>query len=136
MTKRKKNKLCRCTVCGIVLKESMMIEHALHSCKSPLAKSVIPLSSNRKSPAAEDSIAMKVMNGIQNGEKWIANLSEQCESCRKPVIYLSTGEGTRKAFDVGRDRIILGTHSCEDEAPSESIYAYSGGIIDSNRRRH
>ena len=136
MTKRKKNKLCRCTVCGIVLKESMMIEHALHYCKSPLAKSVIPLSSNHKDPAAEDSIAMKVLNGIQSGEKWIANLSEQCESCRKPVIYLSTGECTRKAFDIGRDRIILGTHTCEDEARSESVYAFSGGIIDSNRRRH
>lgn len=106
-----------------------MIEHALHYCKSPLAKSVIPLSSNRKDPAAEDSIATKVLNGMQSGEKWIANLSEQCESCRRPVIYLSTGEYARKAFDIGRDRIILGAHACEDEARSESVYAFRETLI-------
>lgn len=85
-----------------------------------------------------DPIGVKVIKALKLGQNFIAKAAciERCENCQKRIIFLNTGENKTKAFDVSRMNTILCTHACDPDAKSESLYTYSGGIIDSNRRRH
>ena len=60
--------------------------------------------------------------------------SEICYDCRKKIVYLEVYKNKLKAFDVDHDSRIFVTHVCE--ILSDSVYTYSSGIIDSNRRKH
>jgi hypothetical protein len=79
-------------------------------------------------------VGLQVLADIQKHVHWKAMQTETCTTCRRRVVFLDVANGTVKAFDVDREKRILGTHSCEER--SESVYAYSAGIVDSNRRRH
>jgi hypothetical protein len=63
-----------------------------------------------------------------------ANSVERCV-CRKVVVFVEIEPGKLKAFDIDHRRRLTNLHLC-DGPKSESIYAFSGGAIDSNRRKH
>jgi len=140
MGKRKKKTtkpLYFCLKCGAVLKGSELLLHIRNGhCRSNKS-AANPSPSYIQTPlTSDDAIGMKVIHGIQKGERWITKLRESCDSFRRRVVYLSVGEGITRAFDVDGKGVILGTHVCHEQSRSESIYAYSGGIVDSNRRKH
>lgn len=85
-----------------------------------------------------DPLGVKVLKALERGQRYLAApwAIARCEECKQQVIVLEVGDGIIKSFDVGLDRVIACTHACEAEARSTSIRAYSGGAIDSNRRRH
>jgi len=77
-----------------------------------------------------DDLTVGVTEGfMQNFQKSYLENSTHSYACLQGGL-----PGRQKAFDVGRDKRILGTHSCEER--SESVFAYQAGIVDSNRRRH
>ncbi len=78
----------------------------------------------------------KVLRGLQKGERWIADYSESCTSCRRRIIFLEIEGGKQKAFDVDKTMCIVGVHTCGEPSGAGSQFAFSGGIVDSNRRRH
>ena len=91
----------------------------------------------RKSePQKEIPLGFQVLEGLQKGEPWIASESESCDNCRKRIVFLEVERQKHKAFDVGKRREIVGVHICNRSGEAGSIYAFSGGAIDSNRRRH
>jgi len=59
---------------------------------------------------------------------------ERCE-CRKVVVFVDLEPRVLKAFDVDRQGRLIGAHAC-DGPRSESIHAFNGGAVDSNRRKH
>ena len=70
-----------------------------------------------------------LLEGVCYTEYW-----ESCSACKKRIIYLKIGDKTFKAFDVDRHKKILGAHICLSK--SKSVYTYSAGMFESNRRRH
>ena len=88
-----------------------------------------------------DPTGISVIRGIQRGLRYhfeadgLFSLTERCENCHRRIVFLEVGVGV-KAFDIDRDNYILGTHACSSEAHSNSLRTVSGGISDSNRRRH
>lgn len=83
-----------------------------------------------------ETIGSQVLAGLEKRERWIAKSFETCRTCHKRIIYLEIGKRIEKAFDVSGNKVITGTHACREHPRSESIYTYSGGIVDSNRRYH
>jgi hypothetical protein len=77
---------------------------------------------------------------LRRNEKWyVQDLSKiiNCEECRKPLVLLQTDANRFKKFDCLRTTgLITDTHECQAPEKSTSVYAYSGGIVDSNRRKH
>lgn len=64
-----------------------------------------------------------------------ANKTEVCDTCKRRITFLLDDRGRQKAFDIDKNKYILGPHIC-NELPNQSVYAISGGAIDSNRERH
>lgn len=93
-------------------------------------------SREEKSSDESKPIGVMVLEGLRTGQRYRASHSSRCEECKTKVSFLSVGPNKIKAFEVDRDRLILGGHACDGTKKSESIYAFSGGIIDSNRRKH
>lgn len=83
------------------------------------------------------AIGEKVLQGVMRGNNWLAKSRsiERCDDCRKRIIHLEMDSGKLKAFDVEQSRVISGVHICSGKK-GESIYAWQGGIIDSNRKKH
>jgi hypothetical protein len=69
-----------------------------------------------------------------NRGRLIARKVERCE-CRKPIVFVDVQPGKLKAFDVDSHNRLTDSHSC-DGPKSESIHAFNGGAVDSNRRKH
>lgn len=63
-----------------------------------------------------------------------ARKSERCE-CKKTIVFVALEPNRLKAFDVDHLNRLTGPHSC-DGPRSESVFAFNGGAIDSNRRKH
>lgn len=89
----------------------------------------------RRAKQAVELLGEDVLLALRKGEHWFANESELCDACRRRVVYLDLSGNRQKAFDVGHKKLILGLHVCS-EGRGSSVRAYSGGAIDSNRRRH
>lgn len=83
-----------------------------------------------------DPIGVKVIKALERGQRYIANFTQRCEKCNRRIIFLNIGNNCEKAFDVDDKNNIVGTHACDTDTRSQSLYAYRGGMIDSNRRRH
>lgn len=121
---------------------SRLLVQRLRPAPSPMSSALAPQNVknskvtrlNSQSKQAEPPIGEKVLEGLKANLRWTANYWESCKTCKRRIIFLELDGGRQKAFDVGRDRRILGTHSCEER--SESVFAYQAGIVDSNRRRH
>jgi hypothetical protein len=97
-----------------------------------------PRAQRRSKPTAPPAapIGHQVLSGLAKGEKWVAEATESCGGCRRRIVFLRIDRQKYKAFDVARDMTIVGIHVCNETAGAGSVYACSGGIIDSNRRRH
>lgn len=121
---------------------SRLLVERLRPALSPMSSALVsqdvkPLKGTRlnsQSKQAEPPIGQQVLEGLRAKIRWTANCWEPCITCKRRVVFLELGGGRQKAFDVDRDRRILGTHSCEER--SESVFACQAGIVDSNRRRH
>ena len=137
--------LIKCQHCRAQVREDRMKRH-LQKVHTPLPLGVIKISPAKRKVAniteirsrqpEPSSIGFKVMEGLRMGQRWTANSSRTCSECRGRIIFLDIGVNQQKAFDVADDKAIVGTHACNENARSESIYTISGGIVDSNRRRH
>ena len=88
-----------------------------------------------KSKKYIEPFGLTVIKGLSKSEKFKANSKQSCSDCGRPVAYLDVGDRKSKAFDVDNFNYILGTHACGNFR-GESLYTFSGGAIDSNRRRH
>jgi len=91
------------------------------------------------------STVVDVQTGLANVEptkfadflkasRLVAKRVERCD-CRKVVVFVEVELGKLKAFDVDHRHRLTNPHLCVGPK-SESIYAFSGGAIDSNRRKH
>lgn len=128
--------IIRCPECQVRLREDRLPKHMknVHMNDNIVTqlqpnKILRPVISIQNIP-----IGLQVLADIGRHVHWKATQTETCATCRRRVVFLDVAKGTVKAFDVDREKRILGTHSCEER--SESVYAYSAGIVDSNRRRH
>lgn len=118
--------LVTCPECGNSVRKDKIVRHLVKVHSKLLAP---------PAPAQVIPVGQRVLSGLERNERWTANRADRCLGCRRPVVYLNMGNNKEKAFDITATRTILGTHICE-EPRSQSIYAYQGGIIDSNRRKH
>lgn len=138
-----------CIHCRKSLKRGKLPGHFLrvHSelyLKSPLA--------NRPKNPADASSQSRSLSAVVDAQTGLANVvpskfdemlrshrlaartAERCE-CRKVVVFVDLEPRRLKAFDVDHRYRLIGAHSC-DGPRSESIHAFNGGAVDSNRRKH
>lgn len=133
-----------CPQCRQLVARENLAKHiaTLHSAKKEETNSLplrnIPHHPNTAIESESDPIGVKVIKALKRGQNYIATASyiKRCQNCHTRVIFLDVGQNSMKAFDVSAKNIILGTHACDSDGRSESLYTYSGGIVDSNRRRH
>lgn len=104
--------------------------------KSTKAKLDVHQPGTEKKKAKEVPLGSQVLAGLKEGVRWTATESESCGTCRRRIVFLDVSGDKQKAFDVDKARFILGLHLCAETTGGGSIFAYSGGAIDSNRRRH
>lgn len=90
----------------------------------------------RKEALQHIPVGVKVASGLGKGLRYKASLTQACDVCRRRVAFLNMGENRNKAFDVDKDNYVLGTHACDAFPTNQSVRAYRGGVVDSNRRRH
>ena len=145
------HEMTACPYCGVMVRTSRLRRHIRNVHETLVATFLLPrikpaLSnmSTALAPAkkamqrakgnSEPPIGLQVLEGIKNNVRWSATFTEVCGTCKRRIVFLDIGDGKQKAFDIDRDKRILGTHSCEER--SESIFAFQAGIVDSNRRRH
>lgn len=132
-----------CRLCLQQIKRAKLESHLLrahplefkqHLAHNLTKKNVVPpkviLAVKPKLPDFDPALFSKLLGQ----RRLIANGVERCE-CRRVITYVQVKQDTLKAYDVDSESRLTGAHSC-DGAKSESIYAFSGGAIDSNRRRH
>lgn len=86
-------------------------------------------------PNSKDPVGLRVIAGLAKGQTWSTSHRDKCSHCGLLVVLLEVESSRLKAFDINSKGTIRGSHTCRDPK-SDSIYAYSGGAIDSNRRRH
>lgn len=139
----------KCIHCKSLVKRNRIPEHFLrvHGVlygQSGLAKE--PRSTRPKLPAGTPLKAVvdtqtgmanvvpgkfdEMLRNLRLAARWV----ERCE-CRKVVVFVDLEPRVLKAFDVDRHGRLIGAHSC-DGPRSESVYAFNGGAVDSNRRKH
>lgn len=128
--------IIRCPECQVRLREDRLPKHMKNV---HMNDKVVTQTQRREillpvSPIKNIPLGLQVLADIQKHVQWKAMQTETCTTCRRRVVFLDIAKGMVKAFDVDREKKILGTHACEER--SESVYAYSAGIVDSNRRRH
>lgn len=127
--------IIRCPICPTRMREDRLRKHMkkVHpECKE--ASQARAENMRTVQPIKNPPIGLQVLADIERNIHWNATHIEACTTCKRRIVFLDVAKSTVKAFDVDRNRRILGTHSCEER--SASIYAYSAGIVDSNRRRH
>lgn len=115
--------IIRCDICGIFIKEDRIVRHRkkAHDIK----------------PEPLRPLGIQILAKITAGNRPKATTTlQKCDACRGRVVFLDMGRNKTKAFDVDSNGFLLGTHACEGTPKSESVRTISGGIIDSNRRRH
>lgn len=129
-----------CDICGVNVLASNLKKHQerVHEkfSKSKNKNSINNTSHAQKSTEDLKPIGVKVIEGLKSGLRYRASHFSRCDECKKRIVFLSVEKNAAKAFEVDQDRLILGIHACDGSKKSESIYAFSGGIIDSNRRKH
>lgn len=126
-----------CTICKARVRKDRLKRHLIRVHGDTEHKKTIELS---------EFEGLNIIQAIKRNEQWYlknASSVSSCEDCRKKITLLQVGENKYKKFDCqkvlsdfGHCWIIRDTHDCDDQNLSTSVYAYSGGIIDSNRRRH
>jgi hypothetical protein len=80
------------------------------------------------------AIIVKIFDSVK-GIRKRAYKTEVCDTCRRRITFRALGKNKQKAYDVDNKNYVLGAHIC-NEIPSQSLYTVSGGIPDSNRRKH
>ena len=132
--------LLTCGFCHQQIKKKRLASHFLRVHKSSFPDSA---AINKQQPevaniwdalVAQVTMDPKIFLQLLNERCLVATKVERCE-CRKFVGFVETKLGTLKSFDVDSKLKLIGPHICDGEK-SKSIYAFSGGGIDSNRRRH
>lgn len=93
------------------------------------AKEVRKKSSSKTGVESPDQ--MSVSAQIKAGLRPKTNKAVRCSECHCRVVHVGS-----KTFDVDPNGYILWTHACDGEARGQSIRAYSGGAVESNRRKH
>lgn len=128
---------CSATFRAELLDQHMLLAHPTQPKKSvrsaPRAKSEIP---TQQSPAAAPSEADRALAALARQAPFKALTIEICPDCRRRITFLIDSRERAKAFDVDRVKNVISPHECNSQTASTSVYAYSGGIIDSNRRKH
>ena len=125
--------LARCLHCSSMIRTNRLKQHYLKAhgtSEAPRPPEPRPLTK------VAWPIGLKVIDGLGKGIRWRASGTESCPSCGRRIIQLEVEGRKYKAFDVDRDRYIQGAHACDASVRSESVRAVSGGIVDSNRRKH
>ena len=130
----------QCDVCGVNVLASNLEKHQKKThekfFKSKSRNLHNELSHTKNLADDSKPIGVRVIEGLKTGWRYRASQFSRCDECKTRIVFLSLDKNTAKAFEVNQDRWILGIHACDGGKKSESIYAFSGGIIDSNRRKH
>jgi hypothetical protein len=94
--------------------------------------------SNRRGRSKSAAIGLRVIADLSRGNAWEAEpeYTFRCSSCSALVIALNVENKKEKLFDVDSGYRIVSTHVCQEKTKGSSIFAFSGGVVDSNRRRH
>jgi hypothetical protein len=132
-----------CTFCKARLRSDRLARHLrkVHSSRAAEDKK------NKPPFAAQTEYeGLNIIQALKKGEQWYlinAASVSSCEDCRKKITLLQVGENKFKKFSCQKvsvgyvsNWLIRDTHDCDEQTRGNSVYAYNGGIIDSNRRRH
>ena len=131
--------LLTCGFCRQQIKKGRLAGHFLRAHK-PLFPDAAAEKLQQPASAIQDTLNGKVtldqklFSSLVNEKRLVATRVERCE-CRQVVSFVEIKPGTLKSFDVDAESRLIGPHVCDGKR-SESIYAFSGGAIDSNRRKH
>ena len=131
--------LLTCKFCRQKVKKGRLAGHFLRVHK-PLFSDATAETLHQPAAAIQDALNgqvtldQKLFSSLVNEKRLVATRVERCE-CKQVVSFVEIKPGTLKSFDVDAEFRLIGPHVC-DGKKSESIYAFSGGAIDSNRRKH
>ena len=120
--------IAECPVCRKIIKREKFCNH-------PIGTHAVPrnLAEFLADPRPE---AVKAIDSLKTGTlKLSVAKSIKCD-CGRKVVFLATDNKSLKAFDLNAFNQIISVHICMREMQSSSIRAFSGGAIDSNRRKH
>lgn len=147
--KREDELTCKCLFCKQTLKPSKLPGHLwrVHNelyVRSPLAlkniKNLEPSAADRRLTTVIDAqtglanVAAKEFEAMLRTHRLVAKTVETCV-CKMSIAYIDLFQGRHKAYDVDSMHRLIGAHSCDGQR-SKSIYAFAGGAVDSNRRKH
>ena len=134
-----------CPICKIFVSDNKLAEH-LSVVHGPQEKKIrkIPIELvvhglTNLLEVDTDPIGIKVLKGLHTNKRHFVTSSsylERCSCCKAQIIFLEVKDGATKSFDVAQDLTITNTHACELVERGVSVNTVSGGVVDSNRRRH
>ncbi len=111
------SQMVNCLVCGTQVSERNLHKHI------------------RKVHSAKQGQSAALPNKAPIPVKFSASAIDKCGVCGRRVAFKLVSGDKYKAYDFDSTRTERGPHVCGDMR-GESIFAYHGGVPDSNRRRH
>jgi hypothetical protein len=113
---------CECKFCSKLIKKTKLAGHFWKFHGNLFRESINNLEKNPNNAAQRN----KFIN---------TKVYEKCD-CGKSIYYMADSKGVIRAHNIGRQKIFSDLHVCDGDQKSESVYAFNGGAIDSNRRKH
>lgn len=119
---RSANEICECKFCLKSIKKTRLAGH-FRKVHGDLFRESI------------NAVCQASSTPMQNKSSVQQTRIERCD-CGTKIYYVLDKHGVMRAHNVGSQKIFSELHVCDGLQKSESIYAFNGGIIDSNRRKH
>lgn len=116
------NENCECKFCLKSIKKTKLAGHFRKAHGDLFRESINFIREEFSSPVRNKNFSQKT--GV-----------EICD-CGTKICFMIDDNGIMRAHNIGRQKIFSELHVCDGLQKSESIYAFNGGIIDSNRRKH